>query len=153
MTREERAEYNKRWYQANRAKRLEQSKQYYQSHKKDIAEKNQKRKQEKTVYNKQYFQENKEVIGKQQKQYYNTPRGRAIHLLHGYNATDKFYNRIKGDLTAEWIVENIFSRPCVYCGESDWHKIGCNRLDNTKPHTKDNVEPCCFNCNRRLPKK
>ena len=53
-------------------------------------------------------------------------------------------------MTAQWIVENIFSQPCAHCGENNWEKIGCNRLDNDKPHTKDNVEPCCKECNDRL---
>ena len=51
------------------------------------------------------------------------------------------------DFDAKWIVDNIYSKTCTHCGESDWHKLGCNRLDNTKPHTKDNVEPCCQHCN------
>jgi hypothetical protein len=25
--------------------------------------------------------------------------------------------------------------------------IGCDRLDNDKGHTKDNVVPCCVSCN------
>lgn len=28
--------------------------------------------------------------------------------------------------------------------------IGCNRLDNNRPHTEDNVEPCCYECNAKL---
>ena len=53
-------------------------------------------------------------------------------------------------MTAEWIIKNIFSRPCAHCGETDWRKLGCNRLDNSKPHTMDNCEPCCLKCNNRL---
>ena len=26
-------------------------------------------------------------------------------------------------------------------------KIGCDRVDNSKGHTKDNVVPCCITCN------
>lgn len=84
------------------------------------------------------------------RQYRQTPMGRAANLLGGYRRKDKKYNRGEGDLTAEWIVENIFTKPCAHCGETDWTKIGCNRLDNTKPHTKDNVEPCCKECNDKL---
>lgn len=75
---------------------------------------------------------------------------RAIDLLVAYNKNDKRYNRGKGDLTAKWIVENIFSKPCAHCGKTGWKVIGCNRLDNSKPHTKDNVEPCCRKCNAIL---
>lgn len=77
---------------------------------------------------------------------------RAGLLLSAYKQTDKKYNYGKSDLTAKWIVDNIFSKSCVHCGETDWHKLGCNRLDNSKPHTMDNVEPCCCKCNRKLPR-
>ena len=112
-------------------------------------------------YNKQYYAKNKDKILEQQKEYRtanreyqkeyrNTPIGRASYLIMNYNREDKKYNRGEGDLTAKWIAENIFSNPCAHCGESDWRKIGCNRIDNSNPHTKDNVEPCCKECNDRL---
>lgn len=80
----------------------------------------------------------------------NTPYGRAYHLLQMYNKSDKVSGRGKGDLTAAWIMENIFTKPCAHCGKEGWDIIGCNRLDNSKPHTKDNVEPCCKECNTKL---
>ena len=79
--------------------------------------------------------------------YISKPSGRANNLLTSYRREDKKYNRGECTLTAEWIVEHIFTQPCAHCGESDWRKIGCNRLDNSLPHTPDNVEPCCKHCN------
>ena len=89
------------------------------------------------------------------KQWLNTPKGRASTLLNAYNNKDKKQNRGKGNLTSQWIVENILFKPCAHCGKEGWKVIGCNRLDNTKPHTMDNVEPCCMECNVELshPKK
>lgn len=107
-------------------------------------------KEEIREYNKQYYTANREKKREYQKEYRNTPIGRALHLLSAYNRNDKKYNRGKGDLTAKWIADNILSKSCVHCGETDWKKIGCNRLDNNLPHTKDNVEPCCKKCNDRL---
>ena len=75
---------------------------------------------------------------------------RASRLLSGYKREDKKHNRGEGDLTAEWILENIMSQPCAHCGKTGWDIIGCNRLDNSKPHTMDNVEPCCAECNNKL---
>lgn len=124
-------EANKKYYRKNKEKILS----YSQTHYKENKEKHQK------------------AVNEYRKEWYKTPIGRASNLVSAYNGTDKIHNRGKGDLTAEWIVENIFSKPCVYCGETDWRKIGCNRLDNTKPHSKDNVEPCCRDCNLKLPKK
>ena len=83
------------------------------------------------------------------KKWQKTPYGRANHLLNSYRQSDRKANRGECTLTTEWIVENIFSKPCVHCGKVGWDIIGCNRVDDTKPHTKDNVEPCCFECNRK----
>ena len=84
------------------------------------------------------------------KKWLHTPNGRASVLLNAYNHQDLKYGRGKGDLTAKWIVDHIFTKPCAHCGKEGWEIIGCNRLDNSKPHTKDNVEPCCKECNDKL---
>ena len=98
-----------------------------------------------------YAQKNKDKIKEYKNEWRRTkPNGRADMLLQAYRQKDKMHNRGEGDLTTKWIVDNILSKPCAHCGESDWHKIGCNRLDNSKPHTMDNVEPCCFRCNNEL---
>ena len=80
----------------------------------------------------------------------NTPIGRARYLVDNYNRQDKLYNRGEGDLEPQWVLDNILLKPCTYCGKNGWKIIGCNRLDNSKPHTKDNVEPCCMKCNVEL---
>ena len=82
-----------------------------------------------------------------------TPMGRACRLVGGYNDEDKKHGRGKGNLTSKWVYDNILFKPCVHCGKEGWDVIGCNRLDNTKPHTKDNVEPCCKECNLKLAAK
>lgn len=87
---------------------------------------------------------------KKHREWLNTPKGRASTLLNAYNRKDKKNGRGKGDLTSNWIVENILFKPCAHCGKEGWEIIGCNRIDNTKPHTKDNVEPCCKECNDHL---
>ena len=86
------------------------------------------------------------------KKWQHTPYGRANHLLNSYRQSDKKANRGECNLTTVWILENIFTKPCVHCGKEGWDVIGCNRLDNSKPHTMDNVEPCCFDCNRKYKK-
>lgn len=147
MTKEEKREYNRKRYQANREKILEQKKEYDTEHKAKIAE-----------YKKQHYQDNRAKILEQKKQYNNTPIGRANYLLNANIRNDKKYYRIGDELpsdyvTAQWIVKNIFTKPCAHCGKEGWKIIGCNRLDNSKPHTKDNVEPCCALCNSRLPRQ
>lgn len=75
---------------------------------------------------------------------------RAKSLIYDYKwhdvNTHGFNDEV--DLDAQWIIDNIFNEGCIYCGETDWHKLGCDRIDNTKGHTKDNVVPCCSRCNK-----
>lgn len=96
---------------------------------------------------------NKEKIAEHQATFRKTPRGRASMLLTEYRREDKKRNRGECTLTVDWIVDNIFSQPCAHCGKTGWKIIGCNRLDNSLPHTPDNVEPCCWECNSSLDKK
>ena len=155
-TKEEILDYMKRWYQANKAKKAE----YYQINKaKRLEYQTEYRKANKEKvdeYGKKWRELNKDKISvtntKFYSEYYKTPYGRASRLVNDYNQADKAHNRGKGDLTAEWVVENIFSKPCAHCGITGWEVIGCNRLNNALPHTKNNVEPCCFHCNCRLPR-
>lgn len=80
-----------------------------------------------------------------------TPYGRALYLVDGYREMDRrneFGDVI--DFDAQWIVENIFTKKCAHCDCTDWRELGCNRINNDLPHTKSNVEPCCWKCNNRL---
>lgn len=65
-------------------------------------------------------------------------------MIRSYNRNDKKKDLIC-DLTESWLKENITSKPCVYCGETE--KIGCDRINNSQGHTKINVIPCCSICN------
>ncbi len=107
-------------------------------------------KEERKEYDHQRYLKNKKKMLAQNKQYRETQIGRANRLIICYKFVDKKYNRGECTLTAKWITENIFTKHCAHCGETDWHKIGCNRIDNNLPHTPDNVEPCCMKCNSAL---
>lgn len=137
----------KRWRDKNPDKARNSNKRYYDKHK-DDDEFNEKQKK----YNAEYYKENKaeiiERVAEYNAKYRLTPKGRALNLLHGsYKKADKKYNRGECTLTADWIVENILNQPCHYCGRTDWTKMGCDRIDNSLPHTPDNVVPCCYHCN------
>lgn len=153
LNREKILEQNKQWYQANREKVLERQKQYQQGNKEKKAEYNkqyrQANKEKIAEYNKQYYTENKEKILEQNKQHSKTPMGRAHYLVNGHNREDKKYNRGECSLTSLWVCNYIFSQKCIYCGEDDWTKLGCDRKDNSLPHTPSNVVPCCGDCNTK----
>lgn len=74
-------------------------------------------------------------------------RDKAQKLLARYNSLDKEKFEVVNDLTTEWLMENIIKSECIYCGEKNWNRLGCDRIDNTKPHNKDNIVCSCGRCN------
>jgi len=65
-------------------------------------------------------------------------------MLSQYKLRDKKKGFVY-DLTKEFFCKNIISQPCIYCGTTK--NIGCDRIDNEKGHTKNNVVPACYICN------
>lgn len=116
-------EYKRQWYKRNREKMLEHKKEYDEKHK-----------EEKSEYLKEYFKK---------------PINRAKNLVRCYSFHDKEQNRGECTLTPEWIIENVFTSKCRYCGKEDWTKLGCDRINNDLPHTPDNVVCCCEECNKK----
>lgn len=103
---------------------------------------------------KNYYENNKEHLKENMKEYTtNTKIGRAKCLLSSYRHNDLKYNRGECELDEDFILNHIFTQPCHYCDETDWRKLGCDRIDNTKPHTPENVVPCCRKCNLKRGKK
>lgn len=143
---------NKEYREKNKEKLKEYSKEYRSSNAEKLKLYKDSHKEETKEYNRQYYlKRRKEIIASKteyNKTYTKTKMGRAQRQYQQYKRMDVrngFDEAI--DFDAKWIVDNIYSKTCTHCGESDWHKLGCNRLDNSKPHTIDNVEPCCFHCN------
>lgn len=135
-------ERNKQWRQEHRKERIEYHKEY-----------NLARREEQLIYWKERYQAHREEKLKYHKQYEKTPYGRALNLITTYRHNDRLCNRGECTLTAQWIVDNIFSRSCLYCGESDWRKLGTDRIDNSRPHTPNNVVCSCGKCNKQRSKK
>lgn len=142
----DRKEYMKLYRLKHKEKIQEQEKRYREEHKKHYKELNKQWRLKNKGYYKERYNENPEKY----KSYQRTINGRANSLLQGYRKADKDRNRGECDLTKEWIIEHIFSQPCAHCGKTGWDVIGCNRLDDSRPHTMDNVEPCCEECNIEL---
>ena len=142
----------KEYREKNKEKRSEYAKEYRLKNADNIKAYKDEHKDETKEYNRQYYLKHREEIIAHKTEYNNTyvktQMGRAQKQFQQYKFMDKRNGFGKViDFDAKWIVENIYTKKCAHCDETDWHKLGCNRLDNTKPHTKDNVEPCCFHCN------
>ena len=113
----------------------------------------QKRKEVWRATRSQYYANNKDYFDNHNSEYYKSLYGRARNLLHSYQVNDRKYNRGETTIDADFIVNNIFSKNCVYCGESNYLKLGCDRIINEKPHTPDNVICCCKSCNLKRQKQ
>lgn len=72
-------------------------------------------------------------------------RIKASKMISAYKCKDKKRGFQLCDFTIEWLIENIFKKPCSYCGSTE--NIGADRLDNKQGHIMNNVVPCCFGCN------
>lgn len=121
----------------------------YEKYKAQIREYNRNHKEQRAQYNREYYEINKEQIAQQKKAYNNTPIGRANNLIGGYRASDHKYNRGECTLTTDYMVNVLYPFGCVYCGKMDWRELGADRIDNTKPHTPENVVCCCSECNKK----
>lgn len=92
-------------------------------------------------------EESKEVQRQMMKDWFNTREGRAYNLCKNYEQFDQKANRGQSTITPQFILDNIFTSRCVWCGETDWKLLGCDRIDNDLPHTPTNVVCSCKNCN------
>lgn len=135
--REENHDYMELYRQEHKEELKEHDRQYKTEHKEQI-------KEQQREYNKEHKKERNTYL----KQYRSTKTGKANRLKKDYNHRDKERGfDISLNVDSKWIVENIFKSACIYCGESDWTKLGADRIDNTKGHTPDNVVCCCGKCN------
>ena len=132
--------YGEEAYKEHLEKCKAYNKAYHEAHREEILAKQK-------VYDAVHREERKEYKKAYYKAYNSTPQGRAKHLLGGYRRMDRKNNLGETTITADWIVENIFTSSCTYCGETDWTKLGTDRIDNTKPHTPDNCICACGKCN------
>ncbi len=66
-------------------------------------------------------------------------------ILSDLKFSDKKKNLGSNDLDVEFVLATT-KNGCFYCGDSKT-RISLDRIDNSKPHNKDNVNPCCLRCN------
>ena len=71
--------------------------------------------------------------------YSRTDKGRAVFLRKAYQRIDAC------DLSTAEVLAFI-QRPCVYCGTETANR-GLDRIDNSLPHIKGNVQTACTECN------
>jgi len=88
--------------------------------------------------------EQKAANRKNNRKYTSHGKGRAVAMINAYRKVDKNVGRTC-DLDTDFMLNNIFNKPCSYCGSTD--QIGCDRVDNRIGHIRTNVIPACKVCN------
>lgn len=141
-----RKEYQRIWYQNNKAKKAEQKRKNRAANREEYNKYNRE-------YVKKWREKNKERFLEYRDNYEKTPYGRASKLCSNYKSDDRIKGRPGNNLTTEWILENIIHSSCIYCGESDYLKLGCDRVDNSLAHTQENCVCSCWDCNNDRQKK
>lgn len=94
------------------------------------------------IYGKNHFR-NREVKSAKDLSFQKV-KDKASKMVSSYKIKDKRKGFIT-DINTEWMIENILYESCSYCGTKE--RVGCDRKDNLKGHTKDNCVPCCIVCN------
>lgn len=121
-----------------KSKESERKREYYKKNKERIL-----------LRQKRYYESHKDERKEYRERYSKTYDGHCMIVLRSCKNFDKVNNRPEGDLTLDWVKKQL-KKGCVHCGNTDFTKIGLNRIDNSLPHTQSNCEPCCWDCNRKL---
>lgn len=156
MTEEEKkkkkAEYDKEYRAKNKERIANRQKEWYDKNKEkkrlydiEYRKKNDARRKEvKKAWNKA----NKKKMSAYNKQFYQTITGMAARRRNHYLADDKEKGFDTAQtITAKWIAENILTASCIYCHDTEPYHLGCDRIDESKGHTPDNVVCACPVCN------
>ena len=157
---------HKKYREENHDKIKERRKHYHEEHKDEINAKQaiyreenrdilkerqiafyEKYPDKKSEYGKKYYGTHQEQIKAYRIEYSGTKERRASSIRYQYQKKDRDNNREGFNLTQRWILDNIFNSKCIYCGDDDWHHLGCDRIDDEKAHTTDNCVCACALCN------
>lgn len=79
--------------------------------------------------------------------YWNSIESRSKSMCSTYKSLDNKKGFDVSENIDSTLMLKLWKDGCIYCGEKDWHILGCDRIDNSKGHSKDNVVCSCKYCN------
>ena len=145
------AEKERAHYLANREAILETNKAYREANKEVIAERKkayrEANKKAIAARKKAYYEANKEASAERKKAHYRTPRGKFNKIKGSAKERDLNFS-----LPFELYETQLWGKPCHYCG-CKLEVTGLDRKDSSKGYSRDNVVPCCWDCNRKKSSK
>ena len=139
--------YQKAYYKANKEAVIERSIAYYKANKEAIIEKKKARylanRETALEKGKAYYKANRETALEKVKARYRTPKGKFANIKR--KAKERGINF---SLLFELYETQLWGKPCHYCG-CEIEVTGLDRKDSSKGYLRDNVVPCCWDCNRK----
>ena len=106
---------------------------------------------------KEWRANNAEHLKQYWKQYYATIEGYARNVRKNNLKADRKQGRIGANEdplpSIEQYIELLQQRDYYDGKQYHWSEMGLDRIDNSKPHTIDNVVPCCTAHNRQRGRK
>ena len=151
----------KKWRESHLEQERERNRKYNATRKEHIKEYNKKYRAEHKEYYQEYMKKWEEEH-KDERKAYAKSRDNSVHnrvrrstitrranaLSQDYRYADESRGFGTGkNVDGPWIKEHVFTTACVYCGDSDWTHLGCDRIDNSLPHTPENCVCSCGICN------
>ena len=153
MTKEEKRLYDIEYRKKNKEKLAANKRAWYEKHKEEKAAYDKiyraEHVEKRQNYKKEWNKRKKEHTSDYNKSYYETLLGLARRRRNHYVYEDKKAGHDTAQtVTYKWIIENILTdKSCIYCGDSEKEHLGCDRIDNSKGHTPDNIVCACPICN------
>ena len=94
-------------------------------------------------YGKAYYEANREAILEKDYARCRTPKGKFTNIKKKAK-----WRGINFSLLFELYETQLWGKPCHYCG-CKLEVTGLDRKDSSKGYSRDNVVPCCPNCNSK----
>lgn len=151
----------KKWLESHKEQERERAKRRHVEEKDKISEYNKKYRAEHKDYFREYMKNWEREHKEERKQYAKardnsiannkrratiSKRANALSQDYRYSDIARGFNT-DNNVEGQWIEENIFPAGCIYCGDKDWKHLGCDRIDNSIPHTQENCVCSCGICN------
>lgn len=146
-------EYDKEYRKRNKEKIAKRKREWYDKHKDEKSIYDKKYRTEHTEQRKQakkdWYNKNRDRVSDTNKKYYETIDGIAARRRNHYVWEDRhvIHSDTSETVTKEWIIDNILNSKCLYCCDDIPGHLGCDRIDDNKGHTPDNVICACGICN------
>lgn len=151
---EKKAEYDRLRRESNKEQEKIRHKKYYEDNKTKILETNKNWRENNKGYFKLWREKNPDYTKEKKKEWYTTIEGYAYSIRHSNLQNDRKYGRCGEDEDPlpplEYYIQEFSKGTDYYDGKQyPFNELGFDRIDNSKPHTIDNIVCCTTEHNKQ----